>query len=128
MNKKYVKGEIVIAHGEYNNQSRYPDYRLMVVSVGKKHISCQPLSSDGQPLGHIEQFNIETLLLKDWSAYRLYHNEEEIKEEEKRVKMLKDFKLDLERNAYSLEELMLFKEIHELGIEKWKEINSKQND
>lgn len=117
--KPFVKGERVYAH---STDSRNPDYDMEVVSVGKKWITCKYTG-----LGEAkERFDAENYFMESWSCYRLYHNKEEWEEEVKREALVRKFREMTLMGSFSYEELVLFQEIHNTGIDLWKQQNLKQ--
>ena len=119
VNKEFKKGDKVYVHAR---DSRERDEEMIVVSAGKKWITCNPLKGDGTPweYGGI-QFDAETLNEKNYSRHELYHSKEEYEEKLRTSALQSDLCRALEYGKYSLEELLLFREIHETGVEKWKE-------
>ena len=59
-------------------------------------------------------------------AKMLLDNKEEYENEVRRDTIAREVKDSFSYGKYTLEELLLFKEIHETGIEKWKELHYKQ--
>lgn len=120
MNKKeFVKGERVYVH---SNDTRNKSYEAIVTSVGRKYITCNQIwSDDGSVSNYGEKFDIEYLRRVDYGSFYLYHNKEEYENEVRRDTIARELKESFSYGKYTLEELLLFKEIHETGIEKWKE-------
>ena len=120
MNKKeFVKGERVYVH---SNDTRNKSYEAIVTSVGRKYITCNQIwSDDGSVSNYGEKFDIEHLRRVDYGSFYLYHNKEEYENEVRRDTIARELKDSFSYGKYTLEELLLFKEIHETGIEKWKE-------
>lgn len=120
MNKKeFVKGERVYVH---SNDTRNKSYEAIVTSVGRKYITCNQIwSDDGSVSNYGEKFDIEYLRRVDYGSFYLYHNKEEYENEVRRDTIARELKDSFSYGKYTLEELLLFKEIHETGIEKWKE-------
>ena len=120
MNKKeFVKGERVYVH---SNDTRNKSYEAIVTSVGRKYITCNQIwSDDGSVSNYGEKFDIEHLRRVDYGSFYLYHNKEEYENEVRRDTIAMELKDSFSYGKYTLEELLLFKEIHETGIEKWKE-------
>ena len=125
MNKKeFVKGERVYVH---SNDTRNKSYEAIVTSVGRKYITCNQIWSDDDSIsGCGEKFDIENLGRVDYGSFYLYHNKEEYENEVRRDTIARELKDSFSYGKYTLEELLLFKEIHETGIEKWKELHYKQ--
>ena len=121
---EFKKGEMVFVHAR---DTRDGDELMVVTSVGKKWITCNSMREDGTPFeGGGIRFNANTLCEKDFNRHQLYHTKEEFEESSKRDKMCLELRRELQYDVYSLEELLLFKEIHETGIEKWKELHYKE--
>lgn len=119
MNKKeFVKGERVYVH---SNDTRNNSYEAVVTSVGRKYITCNQMFEDGKVCGYGEKFDIDCLRRVDYGSFYLYHNKEEYENEVRRDTIARELKDSFSYGKYTLEELLLFKEIHETGIEKWKE-------
>ena len=120
MNKKeFVKGERVYVH---SNDTRNKSYEAIVTSVGRKYITCNQIwSDDGSVSNYGEKFDIEHLRRVDYGSVYLYHNQDEYENEVRRDTIAREWKDSFSYGKYTLEELLLFKEIHETGIEKWKE-------
>lgn len=123
----FVRYERVIAHSDDTRQN---DEELIVVSVGKKWITCRAIFSNGEMSFYDEKFNASTRERDKRTGYKLYHNKEEYLEEEKRQKIKRDLRLELENTiwSFSLEEMLFFKEIHETGLDEWKRLNLKNNE
>ena len=119
--KPFVKGERVYMH---SSDSRNPDYDMEVVSVGKKWITCKYIGAGERR----ERFDAENYYMESWSCYRLYHNKEEWEEEVKREDLARKFREMAITSAFSYEELVLFQEIHNTGIDLWKQQNLKQHE
>ena len=119
MNKEFKKGERVYVH---SRDTRNESYEAIVTSVGRKYITCNQIwSNDGSVSNYGEKFDIEYLRRVDYGSFYLYHNKEEYENEVRRDTIARELKDSLSYGEYTLEELLLFKEIHETGIEKWKE-------
>ena len=119
MNKEFKKGERVYVH---SRDTRNESYEAIVTSVGRKYITCNQIwSNDGSVSNYGEKFDIEYLRRVDYGSFYLYHNKEEYENEVRRDTIARELKDSLSYGKYTLEELLLFKEIHETGIEKWKE-------
>jgi hypothetical protein len=107
INKKFKKGEKAIA---ISNSTMCSNDELVVVSVGKKYITCQPYEYS---YGRKYKFDINTLLREDWSIYKLYHSIEEYEEEKQFLEKIQKFKNDLLYGKITNEELVKFCQIHE---------------
>ena len=107
VNKEFKKGEKVIA---ISNSTRCGNDELVVVSIGKKYITCQAY---GYGSRRKYRFDINTLLREDWSIYKLYHSIEEYEEEKQFLEKMKKFKNDLLYGKITNEELVKFCQIHE---------------
>lgn len=119
MNKEFVKGERVYVH---SNDTRNKSYEAIVTSIGRKYITCNQIwSDDGSVSNYGEKFDIEYLRRVDYGSFYLYHNKEEYENEVRRDTIARELKDSFSYGKYTLEELLLFKEIHETGIEEWKE-------
>lgn len=119
MNKEFVKGERVYVH---SYDTRNKSYEAIVTSIGRKYITCNQIwGDDGFVSYHGEKFDIEHLRRVDYGSFYLYHNKEEYENEVRRDTIARELKDSFSYGKYTLEELLLFKEIHETGIEKWKE-------
>lgn len=119
MNKGFKKGERVYVH---SRDKRNNSYEAIVTSVGRKYITCNQIwSDDGSVSNYGEKFDIEYLRRVDYGSFYLYHNKEEYENEVRRDTIARELKDSFSYGKYTLEELLLFKEIHETGIEKWKE-------
>ena len=119
MNKEFVKGERVYVH---SYDTRNKSYEAIVTSIGRKYITCNKIwGDDGFVSYHGEKFDIEHLRRVDYGSFYLYHNKEEYENEVRRDTIERELKDSFSYGKYTLEELLLFKEIHETGIEKWKE-------
>ena len=106
-NKAFVKGEHVIAHSYYEN---HPDEKMVVVSVGAKYITCVHEGSNNGP--KIKFQNDELRFREDWSIYQLYHDEEEIQHENEEKALKKQFREDVSRSLFTVEEIKRLYEIH----------------
>ena len=117
MNKKeFVKGERVYVHSD---DTRNKSYEAIVTSVGRKYITCNQIwSDDGSVSNYGEKFDIEYLRRVDYGSFYLYHNKEEYENEVRHDTIARELKDSFSYGKYTLEELLLFKEIHETGIEK----------
>lgn len=119
MNKEFKKGERVYVH---SRDKRNNSYEAIVTSIGRKYITCNQIwSDDGSVSNYGEKFDIEYLRRVDYGSFYLYHNKEEYENEVRRDTIARELKDSFSYGKYTLEELLLFKEIHETGIEKWKE-------
>lgn len=119
MNKGFKKRERVYVH---SRDKRNNSYEAIVTSVGRKYITCNQIwSDDGSVSNYGEKFDIEYLRRVDYGSFYLYHNKEEYENEVRRDTIARELKDSFSYGKYTLEELLLFKEIHETGIEKWKE-------
>lgn len=119
MSNVFKKGERVYVH---SHDTRNNSYEAIVTSVGRKYITCNRIwSDDGSVSDYGDKFDIEHLHRIDYGSYHLYHNKEEYEDEVRRDTMVGEITNSLSYGKYTLEELLLFKEIHETGIEKWKE-------
>lgn len=119
MNKEFKKGERVYVHSD---DTRNNSYEAIVTSVGRKYITCNQIwSDDGSVSNYGEKFDVEFLRRVDYGSFYLYHNKEEYEDKVRRDTITRELKNSLSNGKYTLEELLLFKEIHETGIEKWKE-------
>jgi len=116
--KEFVKGERVYVH---SRDTRNNSYEAIVTSVGKKYITCNQIWENGTVCGYGDKFDVEYLRRVDYGSFYLYHNKEEYEDEARRDTIARELKDSFSYGKYTLEELLLFKEIHETGIEKWKE-------
>lgn len=104
--KPFVKGEKVIS---YSMDKRQPNEELVVLSVGPKFITC---GNPEYPYYKLRFANDGRYLREDWLSYRLVHSLEEIQAEEKYYKLILQFREDIQRKEFSLEEIELFYKIH----------------
>lgn len=118
MNKEFKKGERVYVHSE---NTRNNSYEAIVTSVGRKYITCNQIWENGTVSECGDKFDVEFLRRVDYGPFYLYHNKEEYEDEVRRDTIARKIKNSLSYGEYTLEELLLFKEIHDTGIEKWKE-------
>lgn len=118
MNKEFKKGERVYVH---SRDTRNSSYDAIVTSVGRKYITCNQIREDGTVFEYDDKFDVEFLCRVDYGSFYLYHNKEEYEDEVRRDTIAREMKDSFSYGKYTLEELLLFKEIHETGIEKWKE-------
>jgi hypothetical protein len=116
--KEFKKGERVYVH---SRDARNNSYEAIVMSVGGKYITCNQIYEDGTVCKYGDKFDVEFLCRVDYGPFYLYHNKEEYEDEVRRNTIAMEMKDSLSYGKYTLEELLLFKEIHETGIEKWKE-------
>jgi len=121
MNKEFKKGERVYVH---SRDTRNDSYEAIVTSVGRKYITCNRIwGDDGSVCEYGDKFDIEHLRCIDYGSFYLYHNKEEYEDDVRRDTIAREMKDSFSYGKYTLEELLLFKEIHETGIEKWKELH-----
>jgi hypothetical protein len=118
MNKEFKKGERVYVH---SYDTRNDSYEAIVTSVGRKYITCNEISEDGTVSDYGDKFDIEFHRRVDYGSFYLYHNKEEYENKVRCDTIARELKDSFSCGKYTLEELLLFKEIHETGIEKWKE-------
>lgn len=118
MNKEFKKGERVYV---YSRDTRNSSYDAIVTSVGKKYITCNQIWEDGTVSNYGDKFDAEYLCRVDYGSFYLYHSINEFNKEQEALKVKRELVDKLNSSDFSLEELLLFKEIHETGIEKWKE-------
>ena len=107
--KPFVKGEHVVAHAD---ESRQPDENMIVVSVGRKYISC---AHESRPYGAVTKFDNDApyYFRSDWHTYRLYHSLEDIEAEKKEKELRKTFRFDAEKlDFFTIEEIELLYAIH----------------
>ena len=123
MNKEFKKGEHVYVHSE---DTRNDCYEAIVTSVGRKYITCNQIWGNGVVSEWGEKFDIEHLRRIDYGSFYLYHSIDEFNKEQEAKKLKRELINKMNRSDFSLEELKTFMEIHEIGIEKWKELNCKQ--
>lgn len=118
MSKVFKKGERVYVH---SHDTRNSSYDAIVTSVGRKYITCNQILEDGTVSEYGDKFDVEILRRVDYGSFYLYHNKEEYEDEVRRDTIARELKDSFSCGEYTFEELLLFKEIHETGIEKWKE-------
>ena len=123
MSKEFKKGERVYVHSE---DTRNACYEAIVTSVGRKYITCNQIWEDGSVSGYGEKFDIEHLRRVDYGSFYLYHSVDDFNKEQEIKKVKKELIDKMNRSDFSIEELQTFTEIHEIGIERWKELHYKQ--
>lgn len=124
MNKEFKKGEHVYVHSE---DTRNACYEAIVTSVGRKYITCNRIwGDDGSVSDYGDKFDIEHLRRVDYGSYYLYHSVDDFNKEQEIRKLKRELVDKMNGTDFSLEELETFMEIHDIGIEKWKELHYKQ--
>ena len=118
MNKEFKKGERVYVH---SRDTRNSSYDAIVTSVGRKYITCNQIWGNGEVSEYGDKFDVKFLCRVDYGSFYLYHNKEEYENEVRRDTIAMELKDYFSNGKCILEELLLFKEIHETGIKKWKE-------
>ena len=123
MNKEFKKGEHVYVHSE---DTRNNSYEAIITSVGKKYIICNQIWENETVSEYGDKFDIEHLRRIDYGSFYLYHSIDDFNKEQEIKKIKREIVDKMNKSDFSLEELKTFMEIHEIGIEKWKELHYKQ--
>lgn len=116
MNKEFVKGERVYVH---SYDARNNSYEAIVTSVGRKYITCNQIWSDGSISGYGDKFDIEHLQRVDYGVFYLYHSVDDFNKEQEAKEAKKELVDKMNRSSFSLEELKVFMEIHDIGLDNW---------
>jgi hypothetical protein len=112
--KPFVKGEHVIA---CTTDKRDRHINMLVVSIGKKYITCKELRGDGDDVyDYPVRFDIDTHVKSDYSSHTLYHTLEDFENEQKAQKMCHELSLSFRYGNFTLEEVLLLKKIRENGL------------
>lgn len=117
MNKEFKKGERVYVH---SYDTRNKSYEAIVTSVGRKYITCNQIwSDDGSVCDYGNKFDIEHLRRVDYGSFYLYHSVDDFNKEQEFKKVKIDLVDKMNTTDFSIEELKVFMEIHEIGLDNW---------
>lgn len=116
MNQEFKKGERVYVHSD---DTRNNSYEAIVTSVGKKYITCNQIWENGTVCGHGDKFDVEFLRRVDYGSFYLYHSVDDFKKEQEAKEVKRELINKMNRSDFSLEELKIFMEIHEIGLDSW---------
>lgn len=117
-NKPFKKGEHVISYSSDRREIQIE--HKIVTSVGEKYITVMCVDSSGEPWGRKEQYSVITRYLKDYQSRQLFHDEQELQEEIEENEIVRKFHKLADIYSFTRKEIKLFMEIHEAGIENWK--------
>jgi len=117
-NKPFKKGELVITYSGDRREIQVE--HKVVTSVGEKYVTVMSVDSAGKPWGRKEQYSVITRYLKDYQSRQLFHDEQELQEDLKEKELVTKFHRLADVYGFNREEIKLFMEIHEAGIENWK--------
>lgn len=116
MNKEFKKGERVYVHSDY---TRNDSYEAIVTSVGRKYITCNQILKDGTVSEYGDKFDIGNLRRMDYGSFYLYHSVDDFNKEQEAKEIERELVNKMNRSDFSLEELKIFMEIHEMGLDNW---------
>lgn len=114
----FKKGEHVITYSSDHREIQIQ--HKIVTSVGEKYITVMSVNSAGEPWGRKEQYSVITRYLKDYQSRQLFRDEQELQEELNEKELVTKFHRLADVYGFNREEINLFMEIHEAGIENWK--------
>lgn len=117
-NKPFKKGEHVISYSSDRREIQIE--HKIVTSVGEKYITVMCVDPSGEPWGRKEQYSVITRYLKDYQSRQLFHDEQELQEEIEENEIVRKFHKLADIYSFTRKEIKLFMEIHEAGIENWK--------